>query len=81
MSHQPINSFGFFMHAAPLLNYPKVPFFESTARYVTKTRCTSAGNQVLLANNGCDFARKAKHPSTITLLFPARGLASNTPPS
>lgn len=63
------------------MNYPKVPFFESTARYVTKTRCTSAKKQALLANHGCDFARKAKHPSTITLLFPARSLASNTPPS
>lgn len=76
--HGHLNSF---WEGSKPMNYPKVPFFESTARYVTKTRCTSVGKQVLLANNGCDFARKAKHPSTITLLFPARGLASNTPPS
>lgn len=63
------------------MNCRKIPFFESTARYVTETRCTSAEKQALLVNHGCDFARKAKHPSTITLLFPAHGLASNIPTS
>lgn len=49
--------------------------------YVTETCCTSAKKQALLVNHGCDFARKMKHPSTITLLFPAHGLTSNTPTS